>query len=60
MSSKESHEALLEVGFTPTQIEYLSKFRQDYAEKEKQMAEAEQRRLEFMRWLVASGRLTDY
>jgi hypothetical protein len=60
MSSRESHEGLLEVGFTPTQIEHLSKFRQDYVEKEKQLAEEEQRRLEFIRWLVANGRLTDH
>ncbi len=58
--SKESHEALLEVGFTPMQIQHLSKFRQDYIEKEKQLAEVEQRRLEFIRWLVVSGRLTDH
>lgn len=60
MSSKEGHEGLLEVGFTPMQIEHLSKFREDYVEKEKQLADAELRRLEFMRWLVASGRLTDH
>lgn len=56
---KESHASLLEVGFTSAQIENLSQFRRDYLEKEKQQVLVELRRLEFMRWLVATGRLVD-
>jgi len=59
MNSSESRESLLEVGFTPEQIEQLSKFRQVYTEKERQQISAEQRRLEFVRWLVSTGRLTE-
>lgn len=56
---KESQESLLEVGFTQTQIERLSQFRRNYLEKERQQVLAELRRLEFVRWLVATGRLSD-
>ena len=59
MNSSESCESLLEVGFTPEQIEQLSKFRQVYAERERQQSAVEQRRLEFVRWLVTTGRLTE-
>ena len=57
---KENHKGLLEVGFTLEQIERLSQFRRDYLERERQQALVELRRLEFQRWLVATGRLTDY
>ena len=56
---KESFEGLLEVGFTLAQIECLSQFRRDYLERVRQQALVELRRLEFARWLVATGRLTD-
>ncbi len=56
---EESREGLLEAGFTPTQIEHLSQFRRDYLEREQQQILVELRRLEFLRWLVATGRLTD-
>ena len=59
MNSMESTESLLEVGFTPIQIERLSEFRRGYIEKEQQQMSVEQRRLEFVRWLVVTGRLTD-
>lgn len=55
---KESREGLRKVGFTPEQIERLSQFRRDYLEREQQQALVELRRLEFIRWLVATGRLT--
>jgi hypothetical protein len=59
MKSMESHESLFEVGLTSKQIQRLSDFRRDYIEKEKQVALSIQRHLEFMRWLVKNGRLTD-
>ena len=55
---KESLEGLQNAGFTPTQIERLSQFRRDYLERGKQQVPAEVRRLEFLRWLVVTGRLT--
>lgn len=56
---KEGHEDLFKVGFTSAQIELLSQFRRGYLEKVQQQGLVELRRLEFMRWLVATGRLTD-
>jgi len=56
---KESREGLLEAGFTSAQIEHLSQFRRDYLEREQLQVLVELRRLEFVRWLVATGRLTD-
>ena len=55
---KENLEGLFKVGFTPTEVERLSQFRRDYLEKEQQQVLVELRRLEFLRWLVANGRLT--
>jgi hypothetical protein len=60
MNSKESQKSLSEVGFTSIQVERLTKFRKEYVEKAKHQVSAEQRRLEFVRWLVATGRLTEY
>jgi hypothetical protein len=54
-----SHEDLLEEGFTPSQIECLRQFRNEYLEREKQRALVELRHLEFIRWLIATGRLSD-
>ena len=58
MNSQENRESLLEAGFTQAQIEQLSQLRRDHAQREKQQILAEQRRLEFLRWLVTTGRLT--
>ncbi|HEU5228953.1 MAG TPA: hypothetical protein VFU49_14140 [Ktedonobacteraceae bacterium] len=52
------HECLLDAGLTQTQIERLSQFRSTYLEREKQQISAQVRRLEFLRWLVVTGRLT--
>lgn len=55
----EGIETLLELGFTLTQISQLNRLRASYAEKEREQLLVEQRRLEFARWLVSTGRLTD-
>jgi hypothetical protein len=60
MNGKETQNSLFGVGFTHMQIERLSNFRRKYVEKARQQNSAERRRLEFTRWLVATGRLTDY
>ncbi len=57
MNSKEGNSSLLEVGFTPRQVERLSEFRKDYVEKQERQTLTVQRRLEFIRWLVTTGRL---
>ncbi len=56
---KEDYKSLLKVGFTLAQIERLSKFRSDYIVRKQQKFSAELHRLEFLRWLVSTGRLFD-
>jgi hypothetical protein len=51
--------SLLDLGFTSLQIERLTYLRNSYAEREQKQLLMEQRRLEFARWLVSTGRLTD-
>ena len=48
---------LRKLGLTPAQIESLCQLRSVYAERE--LIFIEHRRLEFARWLVSTGRLTD-
>jgi hypothetical protein len=59
MNKEESRNCLLTAGFTENQVEFLSKFRRKYVEKEQLRIVEEQRRLEFIRWLVTNGRLND-
>ncbi len=59
MHTEDKHHVLFEVGFTEKQVEHLSRFRRNYVEKEQLRIVTEQRRLEFVRWLVMNGRLTD-
>lgn len=59
MESNETFERLIELGFTPLQIERLHRIRCIYAEREQKEMTTERRRLEFARWLVSTGRLTD-
>ena len=55
MESHDSCASLAALGFVPKQIEHLQQLRAVYDEKRQE----ERRRLEFIRWLVATGRLTD-
>ena len=57
MEGNDAYEKLKKLGLTPAQIESLCLLRSAYAEKE--LIAAELRRLEFARWLVLTGRLTD-
>jgi hypothetical protein len=59
MESNKSEEMLLERGFIPEQIERLRQLRYTYTERELVQITKERRRLEFARWLVCTGRLTD-
>ncbi|HLZ81046.1 MAG TPA: hypothetical protein VKP04_05385 [Ktedonobacteraceae bacterium] len=45
--------------FTQAQIEQLTRLRGSYIEKARKQMLEERRRLEFARWLVVNGRLTD-
>lgn len=59
MDYTEDRRILLESGFTRVEIDQLSRLRKNYREKESLQAPEFQRRLEFVRWLVTTGRLTD-
>ena len=59
MEGNKSYENLLEVGFMQEQIERLRQLRCIYIEREQVQITTERRRLEFARWLVSTGRLTD-
>ena len=59
MDRKEDREMLRKVGFAEIEMNRLATLRRDYNERERLQALAEHRRLEFVRWLVAIGKLTD-
>ena len=59
MDYKEALEMLHRVGFTAPEIDRLCRLRREYAAQEIDWTPADYRRLEFVRWLVATGRLTD-
>ncbi len=59
MDYKQVFEMLHKAGFSMTEINRLFKFRRNYRESEMDRPPADRRRLEFVRWLVATGRLTD-
>jgi len=55
----EDREILRKGGFAENEVVQLSKLRKDYSEKEKNQAQIVKRRLEFIRWLVSTGKLSD-
>jgi hypothetical protein len=59
MDRKEDREILRKVGFAEAEMNRLIRLRRDHHEKERLLALAEHRRLEFVRWLVMIGKLTD-
>ena len=59
MESNTNYENLLKAGFIQEQIEYLRQLRYMYIERERVQITIERRRLEFARWLVSTGHLTD-
>jgi hypothetical protein len=59
MDRKEDREMLRKVGFAEVEMNRLVRLRRDYNERERLQAIAEHRRLEFVRWLVIIGKLTD-
>jgi hypothetical protein len=56
---KERLEALRRAGFTTLEITRLYKFRRAYMANELDQAPADLARLQFVRWLVVNGKLTD-
>ena len=59
MDRKEDRELLRKSGFAEDEVIQLSKLRKHYSEKEVQQAAITHRRLEFIRWLVNTGKLTE-
>lgn len=59
MDRKEDREMLRKGGFAENEVTQLSRLRMDYDEKERRQALADHRRMEFVRWLVSTGKLTD-
>lgn len=59
MDQKEGLEALRQAGFTAFEIERLYQLRRAYVENVLDQAHIDLSRLEFIRWLIAHGRLSD-
>ena len=59
MDSIEELEILRNNGLAEEEISRLRKLRRDYKTRMRQRTLVELRRLEFVRWLVTSGRLTE-
>jgi len=59
MDRKDDREILRKGGFAEGEMQRLSKLRQDYTEREKLQATLDHRRLEFVRWLVSTGKLSE-
>ncbi|HEU5229655.1 MAG TPA: hypothetical protein VFU49_17690 [Ktedonobacteraceae bacterium] len=59
MERKEDREILRKGGFAENEMKMLSNLRRNYTEQEQRLAQESHRRLEFVRWLVTTGKLTD-
>ena len=59
MDRKEEREILRKGGFAEGEMKRLSQLRKEHNEQERLQALADHRRLEFVRWLVHTGKLTD-
>lgn len=59
MDNRADRECLYQAGLTRQEIARLSQVRRDYLQKKFLAGLTELRRLEFVRWLVATGRLTE-
>ena len=59
MDRHEDRELLRKSGFAEHEVIQLSKLRKDYAEQERKQAQATHRRLEFVRWLVSNGKISE-
>ncbi|GCE12975.1 hypothetical protein [Tengunoibacter tsumagoiensis] len=59
MDRKDDREILRKGGFAENEVLQLNKLRMDYNAKEQRESQADYRRLEFIRWLVNTGKLSD-
>ena len=59
MGYKEDRSVLLKAGFTEVEKQRLSTLRRNLSEEGRNQELIEYRRLQFVRWLVTTGRLTE-
>ena len=59
MGHKDDREMLRKAGITEAEIDRLSKLRRNLAEEGKYQELIDYRRLQFVRWLVSTGKLTE-
>jgi len=59
MDRNEDREILRKGGFAEQEVVQLNKMRKDYTERERRQKLITRRRLEFVRWLVTTGKLTE-
>ena len=59
MDHQETYDKLYQAGFTASEIDCLEKIRRAYAENKLNYMSETYRRLEFVRWLVTTGKLTE-
>jgi hypothetical protein len=59
MDRKDDREILRKGGFAEIEMKRLAKLRHEHLERGRLQAIADRRRLEFVRWLVTTGKLTD-
>lgn len=59
MDRYEDREILRKGGFAENEVVQLSKLRKAYSERAKNQDQIANRRLEFIRWLVSTGKLSE-
>ncbi len=59
MGHKEDRQILRRAGFTEAEMNRLSKLRRNLAQEGKYQELVDYRRLQFVRWLVNTGKLTE-
>jgi hypothetical protein len=59
MNHQEASDKLYQIGFSASEIERLERLRRAYAQSRHTHMSETYRRLEFVRWLVITGKLTE-
>lgn len=59
MDRNEDREILRKGGFAEQEVIQLNKLRIDLAERDRRQAQVTRRRMEFIRWLVNTGKLSE-
>lgn len=59
MEQQANYEILHENGFTESEIDHLNNLSLEYKREEESLRQPQLNRLEFVRWLVLTGKLTE-